>query len=337
MARQHAIVKKLSSVETLGSASAICSDKTGTLTRNEMTIQRVATRSGEVVVSGIGYRPEGEVVVDGRRLERGPLWDEVRAVLGGGSLASDAELVEADGAWTPRGDPTEIAFLVAERKLGTTAKRAARFTRRGEIPFSAERKLMTAIESDADRHGQISLMTKGAPDVLLARCTYERVGVDAVALTDQRRQEILATVDRFADEALRTLGVAYRPLATTEPPDADESLQRDLFFAGVVGMIDPPRAEARAAISEATRAGIRVIMITATTRVPRRGSRPASASKGATHAVRCSCRSRAESSTRSTTTSSANGQGTCPCTPASRPSTNSGSSRRSAPTGASWR
>ncbi len=262
MARQHAIVKKLSSVETLGSASAICSDKTGTLTRNEMTVQYVVTRSGEVAVSGIGYRPEGDLTVDGRPLERGPLYDEVRAVLGGGSLASDATLREQDGAWVVRGDPTEAALLVAERKLGTTEKRTARFTRRGEIPFSSERKLMSTLEADAAHEGRIAVMTKGAPDVLLARCTRERVGVDAVPLTDERRSDILATIDRLADQALRTLAVAYRPLASADPPEADESLERDLVFAGVVGMMDPPRSEAAASIAEAHGAGIRVIMIT---------------------------------------------------------------------------
>jgi magnesium-transporting ATPase (P-type) len=261
LARQRAIVKRLSSVETLGSASAICSDKTGTLTRNEMTVQRIATRSGEAEVSGVGYRPEGDVTAGGRPLD-GPLWDEVRAVLGGGSLAGDAELTETNGTWTARGDPTEVAFLVAERKLGTAEARMARFTRRGEIPFSSERKLMTSLEADAEREGRIAVMTKGAPDVLLARCTHERAGVDAVALTDERRAQILSTVDRFADEALRTLGVGYRALGTTDPPHADESVEQDLVFAGVVGIVDPPRVEARAAIAEASRAGIRVIMIT---------------------------------------------------------------------------
>src|SRR5690606_4179195 len=119
-----------------GSASVICTDKTGTLTRNEMTIQRVVTHSGEVEVTGIGYRPEGEVLVGGRPLERGPLRSEVRAVLSGGSLANEAVLQEVDGEWTVLGDPTEAAFLVAERKLGTDVGRRERFERRGEIPFS---------------------------------------------------------------------------------------------------------------------------------------------------------------------------------------------------------
>src|SRR5690606_7165308 len=111
-------------------ASVICTDKTGTLTKSEMTIQRIVTHSGTVDVSGTGYRPEGELTVDGRPLERGPLRSEVRGVLGGGSLANDAILRQEDGTWRVHGDPTEAAFLVAERKLGTADERRARFTRR---------------------------------------------------------------------------------------------------------------------------------------------------------------------------------------------------------------
>jgi Ca2+-transporting ATPase len=263
MAAKHAIVKKLSSVETLGSASVICSDKTGTLTRNEMTVQRVVTRSGEVAVTGVGYRPEGELLFDDRPLPDGPLLEEVRAVLGGGSLANDAVLGEDDdGQWRIQGDPTDAAFLVAERKLGITEQRRARFERVGEVPFTSERKLMTSIEVDAARQGRIAVVTKGAPDVLLARCTHERVGEAVEALTEARRAEILAVVDRLAEAALRTLAVAYRPLKATEPPAAEESLEQELVFAGVVGIIDPPRPEAAAAIAEAHAAGLRVLMIT---------------------------------------------------------------------------
>jgi magnesium-transporting ATPase (P-type) len=262
MAAKHAIVKKLSSVETLGSASVICSDKTGTLTRNEMTIQRVVTRSGEVAVTGIGYRPEGELLVGDRPLSDGPLAEEVRAVLGGGSLANDAVLVEEDGQWRIQGDPTDAAFLVAERKLGITEQRRARFERVGEVPFTSERKLMTSIEVDAARQGRIAVVTKGAPDVLLGRCTHERVGEAEEALTEARRAEILAVVNRLAEAALRTLAVAYRPLKATEPPAAEESLEQEPVFAGVVGIIDPPRPEAATAIAEAHGAGLRVIMIT---------------------------------------------------------------------------
>jgi P-type Ca2+ transporter type 2C len=227
-----------------------------------MTILRVVTRSGEAAISGTGYEPTGEITVDGRPIQRGPLRSEVRAVLGGGSLASDAVLRRDDGRWTVQGDPTEAAFLVAERKLGTAKQRASRFSRRGEIPFSSERKLMSTLEADSAHGGEIALMTKGAPDVLLPRCTRERVGTGDVPLTDERRREILGAVDRLADEALRTLAVAYRPLDTAETPAADEALEHELVFAGVVGMIDPPRAEVRDSIAEAQSAGIRVVMIT---------------------------------------------------------------------------
>ncbi|MGZ8606806.1 MAG: cation-translocating P-type ATPase [Actinomycetota bacterium] len=262
MAREHAIVKKLSSVEALGSASVICSDKTGTLTKSEMTIQRIVTASGQVTVTGIGYRPEGEVVLGDEPLREGPVRDEVRAVLWGGSLANDAVLREDDGSWTIQGDPTDAAFLVAERKLGVTDRRAARFTRVGHVPFTSERKLMSTIEVDAEREGRVSVVTKGAPDVLLARCTHERVGAERVELTDARRSEIVAGIDRLAEAALRTLGVAYRPLEVTEAPEADEAIERELVFAGVAGIIDPPRPEAAAAIAEANGAGLRIIMIT---------------------------------------------------------------------------
>src|SRR5262249_33117362 len=172
MARHRAIVKKLSSVETLGSASVVCSDKTGTLTRSEMTIQKLLTASGEVDVTGTGYRPEGDLLVAGRHLGDGAagdaaLEDELRYVLGGGSLANDAVLAEVDGEWIVQGDPTEAAFLVAERKLGITEERRARFERVGEIPFTSERKLMTTIQADAEAEAEaVAVVTKGAPDVL---------------------------------------------------------------------------------------------------------------------------------------------------------------------------
>jgi magnesium-transporting ATPase (P-type) len=264
MARQHAIVKELSSVETLGSASVVCSDKTGTLTRNEMTIQRIVTASGTVDVTGTGYEPTGDLLVDGRRLADGaPIGEEVRIVLSGGSLANDASLREEDGEWIVVGDPTEAAFLVAEQKAGLAPARAERFSRVGEIPFSSERKLMSTLQADAERAGGIAVVTKGAPDVLLARCTDEQVGFDVVPLSDDRRRAVLAVVDELAGDALRTLGVAYRRLE--DSPTAvtpHESLEQQLIFAGVVGIIDPPRDEARRAIAEAHGAGVRVVMIT---------------------------------------------------------------------------
>ncbi|MGH9258941.1 MAG: cation-translocating P-type ATPase, partial [Acidimicrobiales bacterium] len=211
MARHQAIVKKLSSVETLGSASVICSDKTGTLTKNEMTIQKVVTGSGEADLTGIGYRPEGEVRVGRRPLGDSDgdavLVDELQFVLGGGSLANDAVLQREDGDWTVQGDPTEAAFLVAEMKLGITEARRARFERVGEIPFTSDRKLMSTLQADAESGGRVAVVTKGAPDVLLARCIHERVAGEIRPLTDTRRAEVLGDVDRLAADALRTLAV----------------------------------------------------------------------------------------------------------------------------------
>ncbi len=262
MARRQAIVKKLSSVETLGSASVVCTDKTGTLTRSEMTIEKIVTPSGEVDVTGSGYQPIGELLVGGQPLDDDSLLDEVRFVLGGGSLANDAVLREENGSWTIHGDPTEAAFLVAEAKIGLTETRQTRFERVGEIPFTSERKLMTAMATDAERDGRILIVTKGAPDVLLMRCTHERVSGVIRPLDEDRRRELLATVDRLADLALRTLGVAYRQLPDTACPPAHEETEQALIYLGMVGIIDPPRPEVLIAIAEAHSAGIRIIMIT---------------------------------------------------------------------------
>ncbi len=260
MARRHAIVKKLSSVETLGSASVICSDKTGTLTRSEMTIERVLTASGDARVTGVGYAPEGSVQYQGQPLAEGPLLAESIVVLSGGSLAGDAELRESpDGSWEVMGDPTEAAFLVAERKLGVAERRRRRFERVRVIPFSSERKMMSTVEIDHEHDDAPVLVSKGAPDVLLRRCSHYRKGMEVLPLTEPVRERILADVDKLTDAALRTLAVAYRPL----PADAaGDPAEEDLVFVGTVGIIDPPREEAATAIAEAHRAGIRVVMIT---------------------------------------------------------------------------
>lgn len=271
MARERAIVKKLSSVEALGSASVICADKTGTLTRNEMTLVTIVTGSGVVTLTGTGYRPEGVAMVNGRPLEATGedtwLHDEVVALLAGGGLANDAVLREVDGEWTVQGDPTDGAFLTAEMKLGITGEVEARFARVGEAPFTSERKLMSTLERDAEQSGRLVVVTKGAPDVLLGRCTAERVAGEVGPLTDARRAEILERVEWLAADALRPLAVAYRELPRTGPAALRssqdiESLEYSLTYLGMVGIIDPPRDEARQAISEAHAAGIRVLMIT---------------------------------------------------------------------------
>ena len=264
MAKHNAIVKKLSSVETLGSATVIASDKTGTLTRAEMTIVRLMTASGSTEVTGVGYAPVGQVEQAGVPLAAsGALHAEQLVLLSGGSLAGNAELHQGEGdAWEIHGDPTEAAFLVAEQKLGLTERREKRFTRLAEIPFTSERKMMSVLAHDHEHGDETVLIAKGAPDVLLGRCNRVRVGMETPVLDATHRARILAEVGQLTDAALRTLAVAYRPLATGERPDGTGALERDLIFVGTVGIIDPPRPEVAVAITEARRAGIRVIMIT---------------------------------------------------------------------------
>jgi Ca2+-transporting ATPase len=265
MARRKAIVRNLRAVETLGSADVIASDKTGTLTKNEMTVRAVVTASGRVTLGGTGYAPEGEVSVEGGGSLGAALQVELRRALAVADRANNAELQERDGRWTVQGDPTEGALVVAARKVGLDADALrARFRRVGEVPFSSERKLMSTVHTDADRQERLLVFTKGAPDVLLTRCSQELVGEDTRALSEDRRQQILKANDELAGRALRTLGIAYRalPRDALAEDEADERVERDLVFAGLVGMIDPPRDEARDAVARAKGAGIRPMMIT---------------------------------------------------------------------------
>jgi len=265
MARRNAIVRKLAAVETLGSASVICSDKTGTLTKNEMTVRTVVTPSGRVDLTGTGYSPAGEILLHGTNatVDDPILSEEVRGTLMGGALANNAVLEEKDGVWSIQGDPTEAALVAAARKIGLGPDELGqRFRRVGEVPFSSDRKLMSTVQTDAESGDMLAVVAKGAPDVLLGRCTHERVGDQIVVLTESRRASILAEVEKLGAEALRTLGIAYRRIAEEHFDTADEALERELIFVGVVGIIDPPRPEAQAAVVTAQQAGIRVMMIT---------------------------------------------------------------------------
>ncbi len=249
LARRNAVMKTLHSVETLGSSSVICSDKTGTLTRNEMTLRTVVSAAGRAELTGTGYAPDGELVVTGDR-------DAVRAVLVGGALANDAQLHHDDGEWTIQGDPTEAAFLVACAKSGLDVELAG-WRRRSEVPFSSERKMMSVL---VERDGQRRVWSKGAPDVLLGRCTDERVGGVVQPLTETRRAELLGLIEDLSANGYRTLGVAARPGDGIDELTEDD--EHRLAWTGVVGIIDPPRKEAAEAIGQAHRAGIRTIMIT---------------------------------------------------------------------------
>ena len=295
MAEHHAIVKKLHSVETLGSASVICSDKTGTLTRNEMTVERVVTPSGEVQLTGTGYAPEGRMVAisdAGLTSTPSPAQEaaqlEAVATLAVGALANDGELRENTGAgdgsaasditWEAVGDPTEVSLIVAARKVKADRK-YANYTRIGEIPFTSDRKRMAVVAQDNADAGRLTVFAKGAPDVLLGYCSRIAVNGAVRPMTQGDRQQILAAVERLSAEAYRTLGQAYRPLGTASLADvpgvrinaaghvadiADQSdvLESDLIWVGMVGIIDPPRTEVRDSVAEAHRAGIRTVMIT---------------------------------------------------------------------------
>ncbi len=265
MAKRNAIVRHLSAVETLGSATVIASDKTGTLTKNEMTVRVVITATGRINLGGTGYAPEGEVWREGGGTIEGPLGIELERALATADLANNAVLQEHDGRWTVQGDPTEGALLVAARKAGLSNDLLdGRFQRVGEVPFSSERKLMSTVHTDAERQGRLRVFTKGAADVLLARCSNEFVGAETSPLTPARRAEILRSNEALAGEALRTLGVAFRsiPADTFDAGNVDEGVEQDLVFAGLIGMIDPPREEAKAAVARAKAAGIRPMMIT---------------------------------------------------------------------------
>jgi Ca2+-transporting ATPase len=265
MADRRAIVRHLSAVETLGSASVIASDKTGTLTRNEMTVREIVTPSGHFVVTGTGYAPEGEIADANGGRPSEELRLELERALAVADRANNASLQQRNGEWTVQGDPTEGALLVAARKGGLEAAAlATRFARVGEVPFSAERKLMSTVHTDADAEGRMLLFTKGAPDVVLARCTHELVGGEVRPLPDERRGELLDANDRLAGRALRTLGVACRETFddALARDGVGEHIERDLAFAGLIGMIDPARPEARDAVGRAKSAGIRPVMIT---------------------------------------------------------------------------
>ena len=252
MAKRNAILRKLSAVETLGSASVICSDKTGTLTKNEMTVRTVVSPCGRVELTGIGYAPEGEMVLhnSGEKASDPLLLADVRRTLLGGALANNSVLEQKEGVWTIQGDPTEAALVVAARKIGIGPEELdQRFSRIGEVPFSSDRKLMSTVQTDAEHEDSVAVVSKGAPDVLLARCTHERCGDDVRPLTEDRRMEILTSVEQLAAEALRTLGVAYRRMAHERyqaTPNAEmEALEKELIFVGILGIIDPPRPEAK--------------------------------------------------------------------------------------------
>ncbi|HZM96357.1 MAG TPA: cation-translocating P-type ATPase [Vicinamibacterales bacterium] len=251
MVKRNALVRRLPIVETLGSTSVICSDKTGTLTKNEMTVRQVFADDRVVEVSGSGYDPAGALMEAGQQIEPPP---GVRAMLSAATLASDARLVSHEGRHQVEGDPTEGALVVAATKIGLVAADLnASEPRVAEIPFTSERRRMTTLHSTAA--GSIAY-SKGATDDVLASCTRLFKVDGEIPLTEECRARILAVERRMASGGLRVLAVARKPGTSIE--DAE----REMTLLGLVGMMDPPRAEAKAAVEVCSNAGIRAVMIT---------------------------------------------------------------------------
>ncbi|MDM7830279.1 cation-translocating P-type ATPase [Cellulomonas edaphi] len=252
MARRNAITRKLTSVEGLGSVTTICSDKTGTLTRNEMTARTVVTHDGRYDVDGIGYSPEGHVLLDGRPAPL-DVHGDLRALVEVAALVPDAHVDLQGDHWTLVGQPTEGAMVVLAQKAGGGTPGA---TRRGAVPFESATKYSATLDELPDGTRRVHVM--GAPDRLLDRCTTQRTSTGAAAL-DRARWD--AVVDELGGQGLRVLATARRPAAPDEG-DAFTEVGHELEFLGVVGIVDPPRPEAVQAIADCHRAGIGVKMIT---------------------------------------------------------------------------
>ncbi|HEX7184938.1 MAG TPA: cation-translocating P-type ATPase [Thermoanaerobaculia bacterium] len=262
MVKRHALIRRLPAVETLGSVSVVCSDKTGTLTKDEMTVRRLYAAGQTFEVTGAGYAPEGAVLLDGQEVEPPePLLELLR----GAVLASDAHLAhgepesgEGDSpGWRIQGDPTEGALIVAAAKAGLDKRDLdERFPRVGEIPFTSESKRMTTLHRMPE--GGVAY-AKGAPEVILQACARRLAGSGEEPLDDDGREAILAEAARMAEAALRVLAVARK---TGVEPGNEKAAERDLTFLGLAGMIDPPRPEVREAIRTCEHAGIKPLMIT---------------------------------------------------------------------------
>lgn len=267
MARRGAIVRRLSAVETLGSTTVIASDKTGTMTRNEITVRSIITASAHVDVSGAGYSNDGSFSYRGTEFLSSTQQAEIRELIIGAILANNAHISPGPDAWHIHGDPTEAALLIAAHKGGISVNEIRnRYCRTAEIPFSSERKRMTTVNRRAGELNANLSVTKGAPDVLLDLCTKRMVGAALVPLTPEDRSEILQNNALLAQSAMRVLAIASRHASATELGIArgaePSSGERDLTFLGLIGMIDPLRPEAKSAVERARTAGIRTILVT---------------------------------------------------------------------------
>ncbi|GMA49125.1 calcium-transporting ATPase [Alicyclobacillus contaminans] len=261
MIKRHAIVRKLPSVETLGCASVVCSDKTGTLTQNRMTVQRVFANGEWYQVSGAGYQPVGEFLYENtpiQPLRRPALKWLVEIAAACNNAVMKLQKVDGGEEWQCEGDPTEGALLVLARKAGFDNPEAV-YERLDELPFDSDRKLMSVLVRRGD---EVYLLTKGAPDVLLERCTHALSGGREEPMSSSLRKQALQANQKMAGSALRNLAFAYRRFRSVEAAKSEKDPESNLVFVGMCGMMDPPREEVFEAIRKCHTAGIRTVMIT---------------------------------------------------------------------------
>jgi Ca2+-transporting ATPase len=272
MVKRQALIRKLPAVETLGSVTTICSDKTGTLTQNKMVVQLLHTSTTSLSVTGDGYSPIGEFapVQSGSATIDPQEQPELLNLLTACTVCNDAVLQEEQGTWIILGDPTEGALLTLAGKAGFEKDQwASKLPRVAEFPFSSERKRMSAIvevlATDPTLTGDGShyiMFTKGSPELILERCAQIQVGDVAQAITEQQRRNVLEQNNQMAARGLRVLGFACKPLTAIPPEGSDEVSERELVWLGLIAMLDAPRPEVRDAVARCRSAGIRPVMIT---------------------------------------------------------------------------
>ncbi len=271
MVKRNALIRKLPAVETLGSVTNICSDKTGTLTQNKMVVQRVEVGDRSFQITGEGYAPVGTFLVEGQTTEASN-YPELQALLLACVVCNDAVLqcqaqaaTEGTGGnWIILGDPTEGALLsLAGKGRFQKENYTEQMPRVAEIPFSSERKRMSVVcQVTPDQAGLYQMFTKGSPEMILERCIGYQVGEETIPLTPTIRNQILDHNNQMAAKGLRVLGFSYKPLESIPVEGKDEETEQDLVWLGLVGMLDAPRPEVREAVSRCKQAGIRVVMIT---------------------------------------------------------------------------
>jgi P-type Ca2+ transporter type 2C len=260
MAARHAIIRRLPAVETLGSTTVICSDKTGTITENQMTVRRLWAGGRRFKATGEGYRPDGEILSeDGEALDEAP--EALARLLRIGALANNSDVLESEDGWRAEGNPSEAALLVASRKAATEPRETETPSERiDEIPFSSERKYMAVLVRSGNEGNEA--LVKGAPDRVLDFCSHMLRDGERVELDEDGRQEVRGFIESWADDAMRVMAGAFREI----PPDRWEIEESDvtegLTLAGLWGMLDPPRKESADAVAAAREAGIRPVLIT---------------------------------------------------------------------------